>query len=73
MTWNISIELPDDVSSQVLDSIAKRHKIELSAKPTEAQINQVSQVVALEIYEKEKLNLAQAAADAAFKNVIDNS
>lgn len=71
MIWNIQIELPDELGNQVLRNIAQRHNIELSETPTESEINQVSQAVASEVYEKEKLNIAQKAANEAFDAVMN--
>ena len=71
MKFSVTIELPDDVGNKVLKSVAERHSIGLSEIPTQAEIDRVSQAVALEIYQKEKLAIAEKAATTAFNAVMD--
>jgi len=71
MIWNIQIELPDTVGSQVLNSIAERKGVSISATPTEAEINEISQVVALEIYDGERMRIADKASKEAFDNAYN--
>lgn len=72
MIWNITIELPDDEGNKVLKSIAGRHDISISTNPTQSEIDEVSQVIALEIYQSERFRMAEEAAQAAREQVLGN-
>lgn len=67
MIWNIEIEVPDVLGYQILSHISQKRKIPLSSPPTPEEVNAISQQIANEIIEKNRNELAQKAAEAAYE------